>query len=86
MGDLVVAALEVVECPGELGGALKVVGVKQLALDDRVVDLDLVEPARMDGQVDEDQRGPAALQALDRGLPAVVRAVVDDPNTLPADA
>jgi hypothetical protein len=32
-GDLVVAALEVVEGAGELRGALEVVGVEQLALD-----------------------------------------------------
>ena len=33
--DLVVAALELIECAGGRGGALEVVGVEQLALDDR---------------------------------------------------
>jgi len=28
-----------------------------------VIDLDLIEPAGVDGQVDEDQGGPAALEA-----------------------
>jgi hypothetical protein len=65
-GDFVVVVLEVVEGAGELGGAGEVVGCQQLALDDRVVDLDLVQPARMNGEVDEDQRRPAALQPLDR--------------------
>ena len=37
----------------------------------------------MDWQVDEDQGGPAALEALDRRLPAVVGAVVDDPEHPP---
>jgi hypothetical protein len=41
-GDLVVVVFEVVECAGELGGAVEVVGGQQLALDDRVVDLGLV--------------------------------------------
>src|SRR5437773_5790062 len=78
--DLVVAVLELVECAGEGGGVVEVVGVEQLALDDRVVDLDLVEPAGVDGQVDEDQVAPTALEPLDRALAAVVGAVVDDPE------
>jgi hypothetical protein len=41
--------LEVVERPGDGGGVVEVVGVEDLALDDRVVDLDLVEPAAVDG-------------------------------------
>src|SRR5712691_6348987 len=78
--DLVVAALELVEGAGEGGGAVEVVGVEQLALDDRVVDLDLVEPAGVDGQVDEDEVAPAALEPIDRALAAMVGAVVDDPE------
>ena len=84
-GDLVVVALEVVQSAGELGGALKVVGGKQLALDDRVVDLDLVQPACVDGEVDEDQCRPAALQALDRCLPAVIRACLLYTSPSPRD-
>jgi len=33
----------------------------RLRWDDRVVDLDLIQPACMDGQMDEDQRRLAAL-------------------------
>jgi len=40
-GDLVGVALEVVQRAGEFGGAGEVVGSQQLALNDRVVDLDL---------------------------------------------
>ena len=83
---IVVVALELVQGPRDLRGALEVVGVEQLALDDRVVDLDLVEPAGVDWQVDEGQGGPAALKALDRRLPAVVGAVVNDQNTRCAEA
>src|SRR5208283_5895875 len=67
-GDLVVAALELAERVGESGGVLEVVGVEDLALDDRVVDLDLVEPAAVDGGVDEDQVRPAALETVDAFL------------------
>ena len=80
LGDFVVAVLEGVERPCELGGVLEVVGVEQLALDDRVVDLDLVEPAGVDREVDEDQRRLAALEPFHRRLAAMVRAVVDDPE------
>ncbi len=45
LGDLVVAVLEVVQGTRELGGA-QVVGGKQLALDDRVINLDLLIEAR----------------------------------------
>jgi hypothetical protein len=80
LGDLVVALLEVVERASECGGVLEVVGIQQLALDDRVVDLDLVEPAAVDRGVDEDQVRPPALEALDALLAAVIGAVVDDPE------
>src|SRR2546425_13321822 len=80
LGDRVVAALELVGGAGEGGGVLEVVRVEQLALNDRVVDLDLVEPAGVDGQVDEDQVAPAALEPVDRALAAMVGAVVDDPE------
>jgi hypothetical protein len=42
-GDLVVVAFELVERAGDLGGVGEVVGVEDVALDDRVVDLGLVE-------------------------------------------
>ena len=65
LGDLVVVVLEVVEGAGDCGGVVEVVGVQELALDDREVDLDLVEPAGVDRRVDEDQVRPAALEAVD---------------------
>ena len=37
----------------------------------------------MDGQVDEDEVAPAALEPVDRALAAVVGAVVDDPEDAP---
>ncbi len=54
--------------------------VFQFALDDREVDLDLVEPAGVHRQVDEDEVGPAPLEPLDRLTAAVGGAVVDDPE------
>jgi hypothetical protein len=54
-------------------------------LDERVVDLDLVEPAAVDGGVDKDEVRPAALEAIDRPLAAVVEPLSTIQNTRGAD-
>lgn len=52
------------EEPGlELGERGEVVGVEHLALDDREVDLRLVQPTRMHGRMDDADRWPALAQA-----------------------
>jgi hypothetical protein len=58
----------------------KSLGGERLALDDRAVELDLVEPGCMDRQVDQAQVRVGALEPLDRGRAGVARAVVDDPE------
>jgi hypothetical protein len=57
LGDLVPVAFEVVEGPGNRCEVVEAVGLEHCALDDREVDLELVEPAGMDGRVDEDEVG-----------------------------
>jgi len=76
--DLLVAAAEREQLLFERVEVGEVVGGQHLALDDREVDLGLVEPAGVDRGVDEDQVLPRALQPLDRCLAAVRGAVVDD--------
>jgi hypothetical protein len=44
------------------------------------VDLDLIDPTGVFGQVDELQVLEATLEALDGSLPAVDRATIDDPE------
>ena len=83
LGDLVPVVFELVEGACELGKVLEVVRFEQLALDDREVDLGLVEPACVDGQVAEAEVRPATLEARDRALAAVGGAVVDDPEDAP---
>jgi hypothetical protein len=57
--------------PGfEFVESLEVVGREYLWLYDGEVDLDLVEPGGVLGQVDETQGGPARLQAVDGGSSA----------------
>lgn len=50
---------------------VEVVRAEHLALADAEVDLDLVVPAGMDGQVDEAQVPIGVLESLDRRLAAV---------------
>ena len=55
-------------------------GSSSLRWGDREVDLDLVEPAGVHGQVDEYEVGPALLEPPDGLAAAVGGAVVDDPE------
>lgn len=79
-GALLVAILE-----GEntvLEGEERIEGVRpeHLATKDRKIDFDLIEPAGVNGQVNEDEIRPAFREALDRRSTTVRRAVVDDPE------
>jgi hypothetical protein len=56
---------------------------EDLALDDSGVDLDLVEPRRVDRQVNRDQPRMGRLKTLDGGLAAMRAAVVEDPGDAP---
>ena len=68
-GDLFVAAAEGEEVLLEGVEVGEVVGGDDLALDDGEVDLGLVEPAGVDGGVDEDQVGPGAVGRSMERLP-----------------
>jgi hypothetical protein len=58
----------------------EVVRREDLALDDREVDLDLVQPTRVDGCVHGRERRPTGLQAGIALRPTVRGAVVHDPE------
>lgn len=60
--------------------AREVVGCEDLALNDREVDLDLVEPTGVDRPVNELEAAELVLQAGDGSCPAMRGAVVDDPE------
>jgi len=62
---------------GEVG---EVIRGEDFALDDGEVDRDLIEPGRMDGEMDEDEVRLARPQALGGGLAAMAAAVVHDPE------
>jgi hypothetical protein len=61
----------------------EVIGSENLTLDDREVDLDLVQPTGMYRPMDKDQVGIALLQAGNGTWAAMSRAVIDDPKDSP---
>ena len=63
LGDLAVVLLEGGDAGGERVEVGEVVGRQRLALQDREVDLDLVQPRGVDGQVDQPRVGIGVLRA-----------------------
>jgi hypothetical protein len=79
-GGCFVACLKA-EDPGfKVFEVYEIVGRKRSALQDREVDLYLVEPTGVDGRMDQDRIGIPAAQAVDGGLSSMGRAVVGDPK------
>src|SRR5215470_10061093 len=58
----------------------KVVGREHLALDDREIDLDLIEPAGVDGGMDQYELRPPGLQPCDCAVSSMCGAIVHDPE------
>ena len=72
--------LEVEEPLSDRGEVRKVVGGKDLPLDDREVDFDLIEPTGVHRGMDQQQARVLCLQARNRPLAAMSGAVVDNPE------
>ena len=79
-GDLVVVVLERVEAVDDRLEAREVIWSQDFALHDGEHDLDLVQPGGVEGEVHEHEVGPLGLETVNRSLPAVGGAVVDDPE------
>src|SRR5262245_33222244 len=78
--DALVVALEVQDSLKEGRGSGEVIGCKDLALEPGQVDVDLIEPACMDGAVHEDEVWNSALESSRCGGASMSAAVVDDPE------
>jgi hypothetical protein len=70
-GDLAVVVAEGEQSLAERVRRVEVVGGQRLALDDREVRLELVQPGRVDRQVDQPRALVLALYPRDRGLAGV---------------
>jgi hypothetical protein len=80
LGGGLVVILEAEEAVLESGERVEVVWCEGLSLHDGEVNLDLVEPAGVDGCVDHDQVGPLTGKALEAAGAAVGASVVDYPE------
>src|SRR5208282_3487340 len=75
-GGSLVAGLEGHHVTLQLGQVLEVVWGEQLTLNDREVDLDLVEPTGMNRRMDQNDVGPSCAQAVGGASATMARAVV----------
>src|SRR5215469_5889327 len=82
-GDGLIVALEAQESVYDGLKRGEVVGDQDFTLNDRKIDLDLVEPAGVDWGVDQHQVGEGGLQPLQAGLPAMRGAIVHNPENPP---
>jgi hypothetical protein len=82
-GDVLIVALEAQEPVCDILQRGEVVGDEGFTLDDREIDLDLVEPAGVDWGVDQHQVGKGGLKPLQAGLSAMRGAIVHNPEDPP---
>ena len=74
-GGPLVAGLEGHHVPLQIGLALEVARGEQLALNDREVDLDLVEPTGVNRRMDQNDVGPSGAKAIG-GAPATMAGAI----------
>ena len=79
-GNCLIMFLEAKEALFYFFEGTEVIWRESFALDDREVDLNLVQPTGMNGCVDRDDGRPLFLKAPDARLASVGRAVVHDPK------
>ena len=82
-GDGLVVALEAQESGFNILERGEVVGNEGFTLNDRKIDLDLVEPAGVDWGMYQHQVGKGGLKPVQRGLPAMRGAIVHNPEDPP---
>ena len=79
-GCPLIVELETKEALLEFGQRREIVGREDLSLNDREIDLDLVEPTGVNRSVDEDRVGPFGAEAFDRLLAPMSGTIVHDPE------
>jgi len=72
--------LEAEDAVGDHRTGVEVGGGEGLPLEDGEVDLDLIEPAGVRGQMDDDEVAPLRLEPLDGPLPSMDGAAIEDPE------
>ena len=80
-----IARLEGQQAPFKVGPVGKVARRKEFALDDRKVDLDLVEPTGVDRRMDQNNIGPLGAEPVGRWLTAMEEPLSAIGNTRRAE-
>ena len=75
-----IAFLRIHEAIRKMGKRGKIVGREHLSLDDREIDLNLIDPTGMNRGMYQKSVGPAGSDAIDCLLAAMSRAVIHDPK------
>ena len=78
LGDLFIVDLEGQEAVRHLGEVGEVIGGEHLPLDHGEINLHLVEPTGMNGQMDQDQVGTSSPESPHGGGSTMGRAIVHD--------
>ena len=76
LGGPLVADLEGHHVPLQIGPALKVARGEQLALNDREVDLNLIEPTGVNRRMNQNDAGPSASKAVGSASTTAAGAIV----------
>jgi len=71
LSDGLIVTLEALETVGQDFQGVEIIWREHLSLNNREVDLDLVEPTGMDGTMDHPEVGVATLQPLNTALASV---------------
>src|SRR5438128_12414954 len=79
-GDLLIVMLKGKQTFLDLGQRREIIGDKDLALDDREVNLDLIQPTGMQWGVHQHHRRPLGAESVGGLLAAVSRTVVHNPE------
>ena len=80
LSDLFIELLEGQEPVSHLGEAGEVIGREDLSLDHGEINLHLVEPTGMDGQMDQDQVGIISLESPHGGRSTMGGAIIHNPK------
>ena len=80
LGDPFIVILKAENPFCQIGKGKEVIGREQFSLDDGEVDFDLVQPAGMDGEMDDNDLWPFALKSVNGGQSPVRRPIVENPK------
>jgi hypothetical protein len=80
LSDFLIVFLKVENPFGQVSKGKKVIGREYFALEDGEIDFDLVQPAGMDGKMDNNDLWPLTLKSIDGGQSSMRGTIVENPE------